>query len=142
MKKIRKKLALAMILVNFLSCDKKENLATDSNPCAKGKFLYPWCGDDEGQTAIIQVLDQAIGSEFRVQGKTYQNAILASPSKELFGASSWKWSSQRNNTDSVLYFRYKKGIDFGLRCDICCAPKFEFTITSFPMNPCDKLNTP
>lgn len=137
MKNAIQRLCLVTILVASFSCDKKENPVDDNNPCAKGKFLFPWCVGLNDDLAVIQVLDANIGGDFRTQGKLYQNCILVT-----YNPNTLKTSPSWNPSDSTFYFRYKLYLSTPIVCDLGIPPKNDFTITSIPAKPCNSNPNP
>jgi hypothetical protein len=131
MKNSIQRLCLVAILAAGFSCDKKESPVEDNNPCAKGKFLFPWCVGFNDDLAIIQVLDANIGGDFRTPEKFYPNTVLVT-----YDANNLKSSPSWNASDSTFYFRYKQYLSTPYACDLGNGPKNTFTITSFSPKPC------
>jgi hypothetical protein len=118
-----------------ISCNKNES-PINKDPCAKGKFLYPWCSSVPVSLAVIQVLDTAIGGDvIGPPNKTYKNAVLAHLDVTLLNKG--VDMSGIEPSDSVFYFTYvKKYPDFGL-CDLGNRPKiYDIRITSILSTPC------
>jgi hypothetical protein len=122
-----------------MSCEKKEDIATNVDPCLKGKLLYPWCSTSPYNLVVIQILDTPIGGDFTAKGITYKNAVLANLDKSL-SDNSTIWDEVISSSDSIFYFRYvKKSADFGV-CEVCCPPKNNIRITSFLSSACSVSN--
>jgi hypothetical protein len=122
-------LFLPILLLAILGCSKNESPATNTDPCAKGKFLYPWCSPVPVDLAVIQVLDTAIGGDFISLNKVYKNTVLVHLDKALLSKGT-NWSGVISSSDSIFSFTYTTQIQAYNICEICCPPKINIRITS------------